>query len=152
MDRDQSEVSIMSSNDQSEVSIVSLPVGQDFALKLSGRKRELEGSVEVVLLLVRSKHVLHVNPVNIFCSVHSTYLWTTSPLLTTRKPLSPMLVVYSLRSGRKIYCCVKKYLLLPLFQFICSPECESIIRQAVLEPIICCLFSCISRKPCKQKL
>ena len=56
----QSEVSIMSSNDQSEVSIESLPVGQDFALKLSGRKRELEGSVEVVLLLVRSKHVFHV--------------------------------------------------------------------------------------------
>ena len=60
----QSEVSIMSSNDQSEVSIESLPVGQDFALKLSGRKRELEGSVEVVLLLVRSKHVWHVNPVS----------------------------------------------------------------------------------------
>ena len=57
---DQSEVSIMSSNDQSEVSIESLPVGQDFALKLSGRKRELEGSVEVVLLLVRSKHIFHV--------------------------------------------------------------------------------------------
>ena len=54
----------MSSHEQSEVSIESLPVGQDFALKLSGRKRELEGSVEVVLLLVRSKHVFHVNPVS----------------------------------------------------------------------------------------
>ena len=62
IDRDQSEVSI--ANDQSEVSIVSLPVSQDFALKLSGRKRELEGSVEVVLLLVRSKHVFHMNPVS----------------------------------------------------------------------------------------